>query len=85
MYFPYFANFNFAHFETEKSFGLIWVKIQKGRLHLQFSFRVFKRYSIQVWALFLLILCIKEVFGKFGQKFHFVACFTSYGVLFYSF
>ena len=26
--FAYFANFNFAHFEIEKFFGLIWVKLQ---------------------------------------------------------
>ena len=28
--FGYFANFNFAHLEIEESFGLIWVKLQKG-------------------------------------------------------
>ena len=28
--FPHFANFNFAHFEIEESFGLIWVKLQNG-------------------------------------------------------
>ena len=28
--FAYFANFNFAHFEIEKIFGLIWVKLQNG-------------------------------------------------------
>ena len=27
-YFAHFANFNFAHFEIEESFGLIWVKLQ---------------------------------------------------------
>ena len=48
--FTYFANCNFAHFEIEKSFGLTWVKLQNGRFHLQFSFRVFKRCSIQVLA-----------------------------------
>ena len=31
--FAYFANFNFTHFEIEKSFGLIWVKLQTGRFH----------------------------------------------------
>ena len=35
--FAYFANFNFAHFEIEESFGLIWEKLQKGRFHLQTS------------------------------------------------
>ena len=41
-YFTYIANFNFAYFEIENSFGLIWVKLQNGRFHLQFSFRMFK-------------------------------------------
>ena len=35
--FPHFANFNFAHFEIEESFGLIWVKLQNDRSHLQVS------------------------------------------------
>ena len=35
--FAYFTNFNFAHFEIEESFRLIWVKLQNGRLHLQIS------------------------------------------------
>ena len=35
--FAYFANFNFAHFGIGDSFGLIWVKLQKGRFHLQIS------------------------------------------------
>ena len=30
-----FTNFNFTHFEIEESFGLIWVKLQNGRFHLQ--------------------------------------------------
>ena len=32
-----FANFKFAYFEIEKSFGLIWVKLQNGQFHLQIS------------------------------------------------
>ena len=32
-----FANFKFAYFEIEESFGLIWVKLQNGRFHLQIS------------------------------------------------
>ena len=32
----------------------------------KFSFRVFIRCSLQVWAFFLLILCLKEVLGKYG-------------------
>ena len=41
-YFTYIANFNFPHFEIEESFGLIWVKLENCRFHLQFSFWVFK-------------------------------------------
>ena len=33
-----FANFKFAYFEIEVSFGLIWVSLQNGRFHLQISF-----------------------------------------------
>ena len=60
-YFTYIDNFNYAHFEIEQSFGSIWVKLQNGRFHLQFSFWVFKECLIQVWALILLILCKKKV------------------------
>ena len=59
--FTYIADFNFAHFKIEKIFGLIWVKLQNGRFHLQFSFRVFKGCSIQVWTLTLLILFVKKL------------------------
>ena len=31
----HFDYFNFAHFEIEESFGLLWVKLQNGRFHLQ--------------------------------------------------
>ena len=64
--FAHFTNFNFAHFENEESYWEIWVKLQNGRFYLQISISVFKRCSFQVWALFLLILCIKKVLGKFG-------------------
>ena len=37
-------------------------------LSRKFSFQVFIRCLFQVWALFLLILCMKEVLGKFGYK-----------------
>ena len=33
--FTHFANFKFGYFE--ESFGLIWVKLQNGRFHLQIS------------------------------------------------
>ena len=35
--FTHFANFKFAYFEIEVSFGLIWVNLQNGRFHLQTS------------------------------------------------
>ena len=35
--FTHFANFKFAYFEIGESFGLIWVKLQNGRFHLQIS------------------------------------------------
>ena len=34
--FTYFSDFKFAYFEIE-GFGLIWVKLQNGRFHLQIS------------------------------------------------
>ena len=35
--FAHFAHFNFAHFEIEDGFGLIWVKLQNSRFQLNFS------------------------------------------------
>ena len=35
--FAHFANFNFAHFEIEKHFGLILVKLQNDRLQIFIS------------------------------------------------
>ena len=41
--FTHFANFKFAYFEIEVSFGLIWVNLQNGRFHLQISiFGIYK-------------------------------------------
>ena len=60
--FTHFANFKFAYFEIEVFFELIWVNLQNDR----FPFWVLKRCLFQVWTLFLLILCIKEILGKFG-------------------
>ena len=31
------SDFNFVYFEIEERFGLVWVKLQKGRFHLQIS------------------------------------------------
>ena len=54
--FTHFADFKFAYFEIEKSFGLIWLKLQKSRFDLQIPIWVLKKCSFQVNALFLLIL-----------------------------
>ena len=35
--FTHFANFKFAYFEIEECLGLVWVKFQNGRFHLQIS------------------------------------------------
>ena len=35
--FTHFANFEFAYFEIEVSFELIWVNLQNDRFHLQIS------------------------------------------------
>ena len=40
--FTHFANFKFAYFEIEESFGLNWVKLQTGRFQLQISFWILK-------------------------------------------
>ena len=39
-YFTCIASFNFAHFEIEKSFGLIWVKLQNRQFHLVKNYRM---------------------------------------------
>ena len=33
--FTHFANFKFAYFKIEVSFGLIWVNLQNDQFHLQ--------------------------------------------------
>ena len=48
--FAHFANFNFAHFEIEESFGLIWVNYKMVDLTGKFPYPVFIRFSFQVWA-----------------------------------
>ena len=35
--FTYFANYKFAYFEVEVSFGLIRINLQNGRFHLRIS------------------------------------------------
>ena len=64
--FPYFAHFNFVHFEIEKYFGLIWVKLQSGYFHLQISISGSYMVLVPGMSDILLILCIKESLDRFG-------------------
>ena len=57
--FTHFANFEFAHFEIEVSFGLIWVNLQNGRFHLQ----VFILSTLKA-----LVSSIGFTFAHFGCK-----------------
>ena len=63
-----FTNCNFAHFEIEESFRLIWVKLPNGRFHLQiFISGISKVLVSSMVIIFFLILCIAEVLRKFGS------------------
>ena len=60
--FGHFANFNFAHFEIEEIFELVWVKLQNGRFHLQ------------IWIsgiLKVLLLGMGFIFAHFVYKWRF--------------
>ena len=61
--FTHFANFKFAYFEIEVSFGSNY---KMADFTSKFPFWVLKRCSFQLKALFLFILCILEIMGKFG-------------------
>ena len=62
--FTHFANFKFAYFEIEVSFGLTWGTYKTADFTCKFPFWVLKRCSFQVKALFLLILYI--ILSKFA-------------------
>ena len=53
----HFTNFNFAHFEIQESFGLIWVKLQNGQFLTQILFCVLKgacfKYGLYFFAHFV--------------------------------
>ena len=62
--FAHFANFNFALFEIEESFGLIWVKLQNGWFGSQIS--ILSIYEVLVSSMrFILAHLVYE--GNFGQ------------------
>ena len=52
-------DFNFAHFEIEESFGLIWVKLQTGRFNLDqnFHFWYLKRARFK-YGLYFCSFCL---------------------------
>ena len=93
--FAYFPNFNFAFFEIEESFGLVWVKLQKARFHLRISSLGIQKVPVSCMGFIFAIFVYKGSFGQIRLKiaersirlenFHFVARFTSYGVPFCSF
>ena len=63
----HFTDFNFAHFEIEESFGLIWAKLQNDRFHSQIFFFEYLKSACFKYGLYLfLILCITEVLRKFA-------------------
>ena len=65
----HFTNFNFAHFEIQESFRLIWVKLQNGRFLLQiFILGIKEVLASSMGFIFLLILCITEILNQFGEK-----------------
>ena len=74
--FTHFAHFKFAYFETEVSFGLIWVNLQNGWFHLLvssipfiFAHFVCKRNFGQIW--------IKIIDWSIRvENCYFPACFT---------
>ena len=63
-----FINFNFAHFEIEEGFGLIWIKLPNARFHLYFFISGISKVLVSsMFIIFFLILCITEVLRKFGS------------------
>ena len=70
--FTRFANFKFAYFEIEECFGLIWVKLQNGRFHLQIPFWVL------IFALVSQIMLFHFVYKK--EFWHILVKFVVYKV-----
>ena len=62
--FAHFGNFNFAHFELEESFWLIWVKLQNGQISLaNFLFGYLKGAHFRYGLIFVHFVSK----GSFGQ------------------
>ena len=62
--FTHFANFKFAYFEIEESFGLIWVKLQNDRFHLQIFILGSLELKIAIFVLVSQIMVFYFVYKK---------------------
>ena len=90
--FAHFANLNFAHFEIEESFGLIWVKLQNGWFHLKIYILGIYKVLMSGMGFVFAHFVYKGSFGQIWVKitewsirfenFHFGAHFTNHGVPF---
>ena len=90
--FTHFANFKFAYFEIEESFGLIWVKLQNGRFYLQIFILGTSKVLVSSKCFIFTHFVNNRYFGQIWIKIiewpikvencHFRTCFANYGVLF---
>ena len=66
--FSYFTNFNFAHFEIEECFELIWVKLQNGEFHLQISIPGIYKVIVSGMNIIFAHFAYKGSFGQIWVK-----------------
>ena len=64
-HFLHFASFNFAHLE---SFGLIWVKLQNGRIHLQIFISSIYKLPVSGMGFIFAHFVYKRSFGQIWVK-----------------
>ena len=64
--FALFAKFNFAHFQVEGIFGLIWAKLQNGWCYLQISISGIWKVLLSSMGFIFAHFVIKDVLGKFA-------------------
>ena len=90
--FAHFASFNFARFEIEETFGLIWVKLQNGRFYLKIFISGILKVLVSSMGFIFAHFVYKESCGQILVKItewsvrlgncYFGARFTNYGVPF---
>ena len=93
--FAHFTSFNFTHFETEESFGLIWLKLQNGWFYSQISISCIYKVLVSSMGFISAYFMYRGSFGQIWVKitewsirfenFHFGAHFTNHSVPFCSF